>query len=103
MQLCNIMYRGVYLRDLNDAIRRKSPFWCTGSMVICAVIGCSARSDREKDLSFFRLPMVTNHQGKNDYELGKNDYELRKKRLDGYLAAISREDINPNSQINSRP
>jgi len=34
--------------------------------------------------------MVTNHQE-------KNDYELRKKRLDGYLAAISREDINPKS------
>ena len=59
-------------------------------MVICAVIGCSARSDRDKDLSFYRLSTVTNHQG-------KEDYELRKKRLDGYLAAISREDINPKS------
>ena len=34
--------------------------------------------------------MVTNHKG-------KEDYKLRKKRLDGYLAAISREDINPKS------
>ena len=55
--------------------------------VICAVIGCSVRSDRDKDLSFLRLPTVTNNQG-------KEDYELRKKHLDGYLAAISREDIN---------
>ena len=26
---------------------------------------------------------------------GEKDFELRKKRLDGYLAAISREDIDP--------
>ena len=56
--------------------------------MICAVIGCSARSERDKHLSFYRLPTVTDHQG-------KEDFELRKKRLDGYLAAISREDINP--------
>ena len=28
---------------------------------------------------------------------GEKNFELRKKRLDGYLAAVSREDINPKS------
>ena len=56
-------------------------------MVICAVIGCSSRSERHKHLHFYRFPAVTDHQG-------KKDYELRKKRLDGFLAAVSRQDIN---------
>ena len=57
-------------------------------MVICAVISCSARSERDKWLSFHRFPVLTKR-------FGEKDFELRKKRLDGYLAAISREDIDP--------
>ena len=56
-------------------------------MVICAVIGCSSRSERDKHLHFYRFPVLTDHQG-------KKDYELRKKRLDGFLATVSRQDIN---------
>ena len=56
-------------------------------MVICVVVGCSKRSDRDKDVSFYRIPAVHCLHG-------KEDFELRKKRRDGYLAAISREDID---------
>ena len=59
-------------------------------MVICAVINCSNRSDREsaKGVSFYKFPKVTDYQG-------QKDCELRQKRLDGFLAAISRDDIDP--------
>jgi len=56
-------------------------------MVLCAVISCSKLSECDKGVSFHRLPAV------HDCE-GKEDFELRKKRRDGYLVAISREDIN---------
>ena len=59
-------------------------------MVICVVIGCSNRSDRFPDcelVSFHRIPAVSDHQG-------EKDYELRKERRDGYLRAISREDLD---------
>ena len=61
-------------------------------MVICVIVCCSNRSDcsskqgKEK-VHFFSIPTVTCHQG-------KEDYELRKKRRDGFLAAISREDLD---------
>jgi len=51
------------------------------------VYGCKVRSDEGKKVSFFSIPTVSDYQG-------KADYELRKKRRDGYLAAISREDID---------
>ena len=58
--------------------------------MICAIIDCSSRSDRDKGISFYKLPAVSDHQG-------QKDCELRRKRLDGYLAAISRDDIDPSS------
>jgi len=58
-------------------------------MVLCEVIGCSKLSERDKDVSFHRLPAVYDREGK-EY------FELRKKQRDGYLAAISREDIDVN-------
>ena len=67
-------------------------------MVISAVINCSNQashrrykdrtSGSKKKVSYYRFPAVTDYYG-------KKDFELRKKRLDGYLAAISRDDINP--------
>ena len=68
------------------------------NMVICVVVGCSNRSDRSSGqdasdhdkIRFFSIPTVTCHQG-------KEDYELRKKRRDGFLAAISREDLDINA------
>ena len=56
-------------------------------MVLCVVIGCSKRSERDKDVSFYRLPAVHDREG-------KEDFELQKKRRDRYLAAISRQDID---------
>ena len=53
-------------------------------MVLCVVIGCSKRSGRDKDVSFYRIPKVIAHRG-------KQEYELTKKRRAGFLAAISRD------------
>ena len=52
-------------------------------MVLCVVIGCSKRSGRDKDVSYYRIPVVIRHQSEREYELSK-------KRRDGFLAAISR-------------
>ena len=65
------------------------------TMVICVIVGCSNRSDcsssqdqsDEEKVRFFSIPTVTCHQG-------KEDYELRKKQRDGFLVAISREDLD---------
>ena len=43
-------------------------------MVICVVIGCSNRSDRDKEFSYCRIPTVTDHQGKEDLELWKKTH-----------------------------
>ena len=55
-------------------------------MVICAVIGCHNRSGRDP-VSFHKFPKLTDYQG-------QVDCELRINRLVGFLAAISREDID---------
>ena len=47
-------------------------------MVLCVVIGCSKRSDRDKDVSFHRIPAVIRHTDKRDFELSK-------KRKEGFL------------------
>ena len=57
-------------------------------MVICAIVGCSNRSADGSRLSFYGIPTVTADR------YGKSELELRKKRRDGFLAAISREDID---------
>ena len=54
----------------------------------CAVVGCSNRSDREKEISFYRLPAVIAHQGDKTRELSQ-------KRRDLWLARIHREDLGP--------
>ena len=59
-------------------------------MVICVVVGCSKRSDRDKDVSFHRIPTVRRHYGKRELELSI-------RRRDRYLAAISRENIDINA------
>jgi len=60
-------------------------------MVICVVIGCSNRSDRDKDVSYYSIPVVTAKYGKKP---NKRRVELSKKRQAGYLAAISHKDID---------
>ena len=64
-------------------------------MVLCIVVGCSSRSGRDKDVSFFRIPVV--RRGRSDREL-----QLSKARRDGYLAAISREDMTESKLKNER-
>lgn len=60
-------------------------------MVLCAVVGCSNRSGRGKKkdhekVRFFRIPAIIRHTDKRDLELST-------KRRDGFLAAISRDDL----------
>ena len=38
-------------------------------MVICAIFNCHNRSDRDKNVSFYRLPTITHHQGPQELEL----------------------------------
>ena len=64
-------------------------------MVLCVIVGCSKRSGRDKDVSFFRLPKVINNQGKEVYSLSK-------RRRDGFLAAISRVGLTENILKNDR-
>ena len=52
----------------------------------CAVVGCGNRSDREKEISFYRLPAVIFHQGEKTRELSQ-------KRRDVWLTRIHREDL----------
>ena len=57
------------------------------------VFGCTNRTDprpgsnQDKNIYFHRIPAVHDREG-------KEDYELRKRRRDGYLAAIHREDLD---------
>jgi len=55
-------------------------------MVICVVIGCSNRSERDKHVSYYRIPSVT-------AKYGERHLELSKKCQAGFLA-IFREDID---------
>ena len=64
-------------------------------MVLCVVIGCSKRSGRDKDVSYYRIPVVIRHQSEREYELSK-------KRRDGFLAAISRDDLTEKILRNDR-
>ena len=64
-------------------------------MVLCVVVGCSKRSGRDKDVSFYRLPKITSSKGPGVLELSK-------KRRAGYIAAISRGYLTEKIQANDR-
>ena len=66
-------------------------------MVNCAIVGCFARSDRNKSslCQFYRLPAVIVHQGKRTHELSKERQEL-------WLSRIHRADITPDRYQNCR-
>ena len=64
-------------------------------MVLCVVVGCSKRSGRDKDVSFYRLPKITASKGSRVLELSK-------KRRAGYIAAISRGDLSEKILANDR-
>jgi len=76
----------------NHAIRH---FGVQFTMVLCVVIGCSKRSGRDRDVSFYRIPRIISHRGQRDYELSK-------KRRNGFLAAISRDDLTEKVLQNDR-
>ena len=56
-------------------------------MILCTIVCCSNRSDDGSVISFYSIPTVTDRYG-------EAEFELRKKRRDGFLAAISREDLD---------
>jgi len=56
-------------------------------MVLCAIVGCNNHSDNGSGISFYGIPTVTDRDR-------EKVLELRKKRRDGFLAAISREDLD---------
>lgn len=64
-------------------------------MVLCVVFGCSKRSGRDKDVSFYRVPKVITNKGK-DLE------KLSRKRRAGYLSAIRRADLTEKIIANDR-
>ena len=68
-------------------------------MVLCVIFGCSKRSGRDKDVSFYRIPAVVSRKG-------PEVYALTKRRRTGYLQAISRmrltESIVKNDRVCSR-
>ena len=51
----------------------------------CAVVGCSSRSNRDKEKGFYRLPAVITNQGKQTQELSET-------RRRSWLAAIRMKD-----------
>ena len=61
----------------------------------CAVVGCGNRSDREKSLSFYRLPSVITHQGEKTKELSET-------RRDLWLTRIHRADLGPQKYLHTR-
>ena len=64
-------------------------------MVICAVVGCSRRSDRRKGAKgFFRLPAIL-HQGKETRDLSKRRQEL-------WLCRLNRKDCLVSEQVDCR-
>ena len=54
----------------------------------CAVVGCGMCSDRDKGVSFYRLPAEISHEGEMTQELTK-----RRRAL--WLARIHRRDLKP--------
>lgn len=64
-------------------------------MVLCVVIGCSKRSGRDKGISFYRIPAIIKGRSKQEFELSK-------KRRNGFLSAISREDLSDKIIANNR-
>ena len=64
-------------------------------MVLCLFVDCHARSGRDKDVSFFRVPSINiNH--------GEEADELSLERRTQWIAAISRDDLTEQILRNDR-
>ena len=68
---------------------------CERKMVICAMVGCGNRSDRDKEKRFFRLPTVIDHQGELTLSISKQRQSL-------WLSRIKRQDLEPSRYRNVR-
>ena len=55
-------------------------------MVLCLFVDCHSRSGRDRDVSFFRVPVI-------DKNHGEEAEELSTKRRTKWIAAISRDDL----------
>ena len=64
-------------------------------MVLCLIVGCSKRSGRDKDVSFYRVPKIITNKGPRKEELSR-------RRRAGFIAAISRHDLTDSILENDR-
>ena len=64
-------------------------------MVHCLVIGCTKRSGRDKDVSFYRVPKVIHNKGSRLTQLSR-------RRREGFIAALSRADLSERVIDNNR-
>ena len=64
-------------------------------MVLCLFVDCHARSGRDRDVSFFRVPVI-------DKNHGEEAEELSTKRRTKWIAAISRDDLTEQILKNDR-
>ena len=64
-------------------------------MVLCLLVDCHARSGRDRDFSFFRVPVI-------DKNHGEEAEELSTERRTKWIAAISRDDLTEQILKNDR-
>ena len=64
-------------------------------MVLCLIVGCSKRSGRDKNVSFYRVPKIITNKGSYIEELSR-------RRRKGFLTAISRDDLTDSILENDR-
>ena len=64
-------------------------------MVLCLFVDCHSRSGRDRDVSFFRVPVI-------DKNHGEEAEELSTKRRTKLIAAISRDDLTEQILRNDR-
>ena len=103
----NVVVRTVFIEHFQHVIQvaqplcspTRLPYWCT--MGLCCVLRCNNRSDRGPEfrcnlcpnrngphnVSFYRIPAIVRDEGK--YVL-----DLTIRRRAGFLASISREDLD---------
>ena len=63
-------------------------------MVLCLFVDCHARSGRDRDVSFFKVPVIENH--------GEAAEEFSTERRTKWIAAISRDDSTEQILKNDR-
>ncbi len=63
--------------------------------MLCVIVGCSKRSGRDKDVSFYRIPKVVTGKG-------ESILQLTTKHRASYLSAIQRLDLTQKIICNDR-